>query len=189
MACTTEDMRVVLWKNIVIGTACTGTEHKYHAEHEAAYNLLYNIVQSRFENEDTEKLVISRADNGKPFFENSGLHFNVSHCRGMVACAVSYESEVGIDAENVRSSRENVAKRIMTLAEYEQYQKSDKSDEFFFKVWTYKESVLKLTGEGIRAELNNLDSLSDNRFDVNFIKITKSDVDYYVSVARKNISL
>jgi 4'-phosphopantetheinyl transferase len=42
------------------------------------------------------------APNGKPLVRSlNGPHFNLSHCDGLVICAVSPDVEVGVDVERV----------------------------------------------------------------------------------------
>ena len=83
--------------------------------------------------------------NGKPCVDN--INYNISHSGNIVICAVS-EQPVGCDVELVRKVNKNVADKYFS----EQEKKMD-----FFRVWTAKESYLKMTGEGICPDLKNIE--------------------------------
>ena len=57
-----------------------------------------------------------RTQDGKPYFPDCSIHFNVSHCRGLVCCALS-SAPVGVDGEGPRPIREDLAPRICTEEE------------------------------------------------------------------------
>ncbi len=157
--------------------------HVYKTEHMAAYELLAEVLQDSFGVKLSE-LEIVKGEHGKPYFENSDICFNMSHCRGLVVCAVARGAEVGVDAENIRPYRANVAKRIFNEAELEALDSATDKDEFFFKVWTFKESVVKLGGEGLcwgAKELNYF----ENDFDVAQHKIILGGAEYIISIAMR----
>ena len=99
-----------------------------------------------------DALAIEKGPNGKPMVE--GIHFNLSHTDGLVICAVS-DLPVGCDVEKVRQAPEGVAERFFHenerayLATY-----SDTFDEQFFRLWTIKESYIKMTGEGMHLPMS-----------------------------------
>ena len=94
--------------------------------------------------------------NGKPFVD--GVCFNLSHSGDMVICAVS-ENEVGCDIEQIKDAPRLVAEKAFSLEEREQLQQI--SDELynkeFFRIWTKKESFLKMKGTGIRGVIRELE--------------------------------
>lgn len=87
---------------------------------------------------------------GKP--EIADICFNLSHSHEMVVCAVSAKS-VGCDVEKVVPAPEKVAERFFTKKETEYINR----DEDFFRLWTMKESYMKMTGEGIHLPLNQFE--------------------------------
>lgn len=97
-------------------------------------------------------------ENGKPEIE--GFHFNLSHSHEMAVCVVG-EDEVGCDVEKVGAFRENVEKRICSERErvYLEGFSGDERTREFYKVWTRKESYVKMTGEGIRFPLCQVEFL------------------------------
>lgn len=146
-------------EEITIAYQNTGDEHSYRVEHEAAYALLDQILFQKYHLHLTD-CNLEKGPHGKPYFTNQNIFFNVSHCKGMVACVVSDKRQVGIDVENVRAVRKNVVERIFSTDEKDALSKCEDEEQFFFQVWTYKESLVKMTGEGLTKELNQVSFLN-----------------------------
>lgn len=91
----------------------------------------------------------------KPFIIGlPDFHFNVSHSGDWVVCAYD-NSEIGVDIEHVTRKSNSFIECCFSRIEYEKYLDIDESDRllFFYKIWTLKESYLKLTGEGFYHDL------------------------------------
>ena len=88
-------------------------------------------------------------ENGQPLLPGTGLFCSVSHTDTLCVCAVA-DAPVGIDAEKIRSAPLRVAQRIFTPEEQEQLRTAKQTDRVFFEIWTRHESVVKLTGAGLR---------------------------------------
>lgn len=100
---------------------------------------------------------IHRSSYGKPYFLNyPEIHFNYSHCRNGVVCALS-KSEIGIDMETVRKYSEKTAKRFCSEREWAWLNKQDNLDKEWIHIWTMKEAYVKYTGAGIRMDLRCID--------------------------------
>ena len=77
---------------------------------------------------------------GKPYFpERPDWHFSLSHTRGFVLAAVS-AAPVGADVQLRDGRGERLAGRLMSEREREQFD--------FYELWSLRESLYKLTGEG-----------------------------------------
>lgn len=99
---------------------------------------------------------ITYGKNGKPQIE--GLHFNLSHSGDVVICAVS-DKEVGCDIEKISDVKEGIADRFFTEKEVgylNSFSIIEKQQEFF-RLWTIKESYMKLTGEGMSLPLSGFE--------------------------------
>lgn len=108
----------------------------------------------------------SYSADGKPFLSDyPSVHFNISHCREAVACAVS-DSPVGIDVESIREYKQDLAEYVLNEKELSCVLSSDNPAFAFTRLWTRKEAVLKLRGTGIREDLKHvLDDVSDVKFE------------------------
>lgn len=92
---------------------------------------------------------IAYGEFGKPYLSDyPGVHFNISHSRQYVACAVCSEP-IGIDVQVIGCYRRDVAKRVCSSIELSQIETSVEQAAEFTKIWTMKEAYVKRTGLGI----------------------------------------
>ena len=93
---------------------------------------------------------------GKPFLINRpDIFFNISHSHSLVVCAVA-DTPIGIDVEKIRSYNKRLADKVFGKEIALKLCNSPDCDAEFTKLWTEKEAVLKLTGEGISGIRNQL---------------------------------
>ncbi len=93
---------------------------------------------------------------GKPFLtSHPGLFFNISHSGNYVVCATA-QNEVGIDVERIRRANYLIAERYFSPAEQQDLfaLPLDEQQDYFFTLWTIKESYLKATGQGLALSLD-----------------------------------
>ena len=99
---------------------------------------------------------ITFGENGKP--EMEGIYFNLSHSHDIVICAVS-DSPIGCDIEWIKDAPLRIAERYFGKNECEQLDTlpSDEKSDLFYRLWTIKESYLKMTGEGLQIPLGRIE--------------------------------
>jgi 4'-phosphopantetheinyl transferase len=107
-------------------------------------------------------ITFKKSDNGKPYLENKEAHFNLSHSGDWVAMALS-DGEVGIDVEVVRPVNYRIAERFFSTEEVAllNSKEGDEKLDYFFDLWTLKESFLKFTGTGLTRSLNSFSIYHD----------------------------
>ena len=93
-------------------------------------------------------LAQSRTAAGKPYFPGCPVQYSLSHCRGLVCCALSL-SPVGVDAEAPRTFSPALLRRVCTQEELSWLTAQQDQQQAFLSLWTLKESVMKLSGQGI----------------------------------------
>ncbi len=99
---------------------------------------------------DILKQEIDYGEFGKPYLLNHpDIHFNVSHSKNMVVCAVC-DTPVGVDVEKIREYKESLARRISSDEEFLKIESSENKALEFIKLWTKKEAYLKFSGTGIQ---------------------------------------
>ncbi len=104
----------------------------------------------------TENPVFEYGEHGKPsIVGHPEIHFNLSHCKEAVVCAVS-DSPVGVDVESIREYHESLVRYTMNDDEVRQIESSEHPDVTFIRLWTMKEAVLKLIGTGISNDIKNV---------------------------------
>lgn len=91
-------------------------------------------------------------ENGKPYFKDGGIFFNMSHSGKYAACAFSDE-EVGVDIEELSDVPKELMQTVCTDTEYLYLLAAgEKQKEDFFRLWTVKESFMKCIGTGLATD-------------------------------------
>ena len=94
---------------------------------------------------------IAVTERGKPYFTEGNLHFSISHTPRRVFCALA-ECPVGIDAEEQdREINLDLAEKILSPREREQYELCEDKREALLIFWVLKEATAKCSGEGLRG--------------------------------------
>lgn len=109
-----------------------------------------------FEDIGHTEIFIKENEYGKPYIENSNLHYNVSHSGKWVICVMDTQ-EIGIDIEEYRKVNIECNKNIFTKNEYKKVICSKKPEREFIRLWTIKESYIKLIGKGLQIPLNSFE--------------------------------
>ncbi|MCM1154755.1 MAG: 4'-phosphopantetheinyl transferase superfamily protein [Roseburia sp.] len=84
------------------------------------------------------------------------IRFSLSHSGDYAICSIG-EEEIGNDIEWVREGKERVAERFFAKEECAWIQNAaspEEKNERLFRIWTIKESFLKVTGLGMSLPLN-----------------------------------
>ena len=127
----------------------------------AAAYLLLRMALRAYAGVD-EAVVFDYGAHGKPVLrDHPRIHFNLSHCKGAVACALS-DDPVGVDVEDIAPVPDALARRVLTEAEYRRFASDETPARLFCQLWTIKESHLKQSGRGLCADLQAI-SASDLR--------------------------
>lgn len=119
------------------------------------------LLSQSFELSVSDQQVV-RTNFGKPYLKDyPDFSFNHSHSRNFYALATSRNVQnLGIDIEELsRKVRfEALAQHAFHPEELKNWQALAYDPEYWFKVWTTKEAVLKASGLGIRINLNELNT-------------------------------
>lgn len=130
---------------------------------------------------DKEKVV--RGNHGKPYWSGEEpIWFNVSHTEGLVVCGIASQ-EIGVDAEGLREVRMPLIRRSCSKGEIN-YILNGKENlpergkevlgeverERFSRIWTLKESYIKMTGDGMAFPLQeaefSIEEKSNEKFSI-----------------------
>ena len=129
--------------------------------HEAGRQLLKTMYEAQYGAPMPPILV---TDRGKPYFENSHVHFSLTHTKKHAFCVLS-EKEIGIDAEEMdREISLNLAEKILSPAEKEQFEAAADKRDALLRFWVLKEAAAKCSGQGLTGYPNKtVFSLDDPR--------------------------
>jgi len=103
-----------------------------------------------------ETIEILRSNEGKPYIKDNLIYFNISHAGDFVVCAFS-KREIGIDIEQIKEINLEIAKRFFCQCEYENLLTQRTADQldYFYSLWTLKESYIKWLGTGLSTPLDS----------------------------------
>lgn len=125
---------------------------------------LVRTVLSRYCSMPPEQWRFVRDAHGRPHVADEqrapGLPtFNLSHTRGLIACAVSGASAVGADVEHARDRHTSldIADRYFAAGESAALRALPPGQQIdrFFHYWTLKESYIKARGKGLSIPLGD----------------------------------
>ena len=144
--------------------------------HEVGRQLLRQLYREETGEELPE---IRIAPRGKPYFEDSALHFSISHTKEHAFCVLS-SCPVGIDAEEKgRQINLRLTEKILSEPERVRFEAAADQRDTLLRLWVLKEAAGKLTGEGINGYPNYTD------FDPCDSRIQEID-GCYVAVLKEN---
>lgn len=137
---------------------------------------------------------------GKPRLKEwNQFHFNVSHSGEWVVAAID-ERPIGIDIEQVNSIEYiEIAERFFSKTEYQWLRTQDVGRRLrcFYKLWTLKESYLKIIGAGLSIPLDSFSIILEkdddihieggsDRLEEQYLRLFSIDPNYVMSVCSES---
>jgi len=127
-----------------------------------AAHALLRVMLSRATGIEPADWRFQTGENDKPALDpdqaSCGLHFSLSHTRGLAACAIGEPYPLGIDAEAWATQTPiEIAERYFSAAEARLVAEKAEAERraTFYRLWTLKEAYLKATGQGLTASLDS----------------------------------
>ncbi len=165
----------------------------YRNWNDAQLSLLGRVLldqEVRRNSDATTSLELHYTSFKKPYLKNEKIQFNISHSGDIVVCAISENTEIGIDIEIIKDINIADFRSQMTTFEWNRIFTSDNVKNSFFTYWTQKEAVLKADGRGLSIPLQSFEvinckaQINNTHFSVKEIKL---DNQYKCHLAFKNI--
>lgn len=106
---------------------------------------------------DNGKIQFEKNEYGKPFLKGfPEFCFNLSHSGEWVVCAIDDEA-VGIDVEEINHIDLKISDRFFSEEESADIRSKPASEQlqYFFDIWTLKESYIKAWGKGLSVPLDS----------------------------------
>ncbi len=137
-------------------------KHRNVGEERVARASLGGLLLLKYANQKG-KLLYEK--NGRPYFENSDIDFNITHTDRYVFCAIETPEpscdratglacRVGLDAEEfTRITHLRIcplAERWFTATELDRFL-AQPTDDTFLRIWTHKEALVKWMGDGLKS--------------------------------------
>ncbi|MES2615190.1 MAG: 4'-phosphopantetheinyl transferase superfamily protein [Bdellovibrionota bacterium] len=120
-----------------------------------ARSILKKIL-SKYTNIPIHKIILSYSEFGKPYLASEEnvlpIQFSVTHSNNVIVLAFTLESPIGVDIEQLSPipDFDSIAKIVFSEIEYDTWSNISFENklQFFYQLWTYKESVIKALGYG-----------------------------------------
>lgn len=122
----------------------------------AAYLLLLHAL--REEHGLINPVIVPDARGKLHLPQRPDIHVNISHCALGCVCAVA-DHAVGVDIQDVRPYQPRLALRCCTDGELRALENSGHPAVDFTQMWAMKESVVKMTGEGLGRGMRTVDTV------------------------------
>lgn len=110
-----------------------------------------------------EDIAFRNSPYGKPYLVGvNDYHFNTSHSGDWVVC-VADSVPIGIDVERMKEIDLQMAQSCFSEKEIEKLNALESTEQldFFYDLWTLKESYIKLIGQGLSMPLDAFSILDD----------------------------
>lgn len=149
-----------------------------------------NTFLSHFTGIDPAEHEFIRNSSGKPSLKSpyQVFHFNLSHSENYFLMAVSLQP-VGVDLEKKNRKipeLKDIISRYYSSEEQETVRNSAYPEESFLKIWTMKESVIKLFGTGIHEnikEINTRNLSGNQQLNKEMLHIYSGSInDFFISI-------
>jgi 4'-phosphopantetheinyl transferase len=141
--------------------------HRFHFECDGARFAIAHAnvrrILGAYLDREPERILLSANSFGKPELvteaQNRPLHFNLSHSRNIALLALSIDTELGIDIEDLRPIEPEVAENHFSQNELAALSSLEGEGwlQGFYHCWTRKEAILKAEGVGLNLPLYSFD--------------------------------
>ena len=147
-----------------------------------AYMLLWEGLAREYGVEEAP--VFDFGSHGKPVLrDHPALHFSLSHSGNAVLCALD-RRPVGADIEMIRRKNLEHLLSVFSAAEQASIALADSPETWFTRLWTRKESYLKLTGEGLTGTKALREIPTEDNGAVHFETVLREAEGFVYSVCR-----
>ena len=97
-------------------------------------------------------------EKGKPFLNGVDCTFNISHSGDYAALAYHTSTNpIGVDIQKIRPMRDGMERRLLHIKEMKQLpEEYENRLHYLNRLWTVKESFVKMTGEGLSCDFRTV---------------------------------
>lgn len=100
-----------------------------------------------YEKTDAKRLKVLKEPNGRPYIEDLGWNFSMSHSGNFAAVLLSKTGSVGVDIEEVTGRIKTIAQKFINEYEW-QYLENENDLHTMYLIWSAKETIFKWFGDG-----------------------------------------
>lgn len=157
----------------IIATHATGQDHdavKYYATPRRqaqglAARALLRAMLERYSDYPGHTWSITRDSRGKPSARRPDggepINISLSHSRGMAACALTDQGDIGIDVEYLKPMRPVIEIAAAAFGQRETQLVMAGGPTAFYRIWTLREALAKAFGAGFAMLTDQTDYFGD----------------------------
>ncbi|MGL5150427.1 MAG: 4'-phosphopantetheinyl transferase family protein [Clostridium sp.] len=126
--------------------------------------ILIRVILAEIKKVKNEKITFTYNEYGKPkLIGDNNFHFNISHSGKFIVIAIDSKS-VGVDIEKFQDiDIQGIVEKFFTKKESEFILSKEKEIQIeeFYRLWTLKESYIKMVGKGLYIPINSFSFIKD----------------------------
>lgn len=129
--------------------------NRYKREEDKKRSLTAGLLFKKICKDEGVEPIITVNGYGKPYINGNKLYFNLSHSGKYVACAYS-DKEIGVDIQQHIVIKEAMLSRFLNPYEIDELpQDMDERISEVNRLWSIKESYIKMLGMGMAYDMRN----------------------------------
>lgn len=117
------------------------------------------VLLGAYTQQEPSMVIVKEQVGGKPMLASGEVSFNLAHSGDWVVWAFAGAGEVGVDLEQLRADvvYARVAQRYFHLVEQQALAEARDAVRLFFDMWVAKEALVKASGKGVFAGMNEVE--------------------------------
>ena len=117
------------------------------------------VLLGAYTKQEPSRVVFKQQVGGKPMLESGEISFNLAHSGDWVVWAFAASGGVGVDLEQRRADvvYSRVVRRYFHPVEQQALAEADDAVRLFFDMWAAKEALVKASGRGVFAAMNEVE--------------------------------
>ncbi|MBS0649583.1 MAG: 4'-phosphopantetheinyl transferase superfamily protein [Verrucomicrobia bacterium] len=136
--------------------------YRFHRTHDKWRTIISDLLTRKILSEklgtSRDLIKIEKGPYGKPYLKGKEVEFNLSHSKDCIFFAID-ASPIGVDIEFIEplDDLENIIQICLSVGEQQTCLAKNKEEQldYFYELWTLKESYLKAIGEGVNHFLKS----------------------------------
>lgn len=154
---------------------------------------LVRIALSRYRDVSPNAWRFAPGQNGRPEIAGpvgaaSGLRFNLTHTKGLVACVVTHDTDCGVDAEfrKAMPDLQDLAATALHTLELRVFRELSKTKQLdhFLALWTAKEACMKACGRGFSMAPDTVALQIDSSGASAYVLSAPENLNWYIRLYR-----
>lgn len=153
-----QELQPAIFNNLLgsIPSVFTESIKKYNHWEDSHASLFGKLLLRRALSYHELNLENVKIDPNKKPYVSADINFNISHSGRYVVCAISTETIVGIDIEQIKIINPVDFEKVFAKTEHDEIKNALNPLNRFYEYWTMKEAAIKADGRGLGLSFQNI---------------------------------